>query len=120
MSQGVGLASCLPKTAWPPTLKKYSQLEFLDEGYMTFTVWGKKAIEIDKELMFKKKLINFKEDEGYTLDDEYCEYWIYTEKLIDLSEELFTIKTYMNMDYCKTEYMKFIFKYDFVEKYLYN
>ena len=21
MSQGVGLASCLPKTAWPPTLK---------------------------------------------------------------------------------------------------
>ena len=22
MSQGVGLASCLPKTAWPPTLKK--------------------------------------------------------------------------------------------------
>ena len=27
MSQGVGLASCLPKTAWPPTYKGVAELD---------------------------------------------------------------------------------------------
>ena len=45
MSQGVGLASCLPKTAWPPTLKTYRFVatthhdvlaESLEEAVKTF------------------------------------------------------------------------------------
>ena len=32
MSQGVGLASCLPKTAWPPTFNNYRNSKFFVEA----------------------------------------------------------------------------------------